>query len=118
MQKDGHYYEGFYSLLDGSDEVTLKKYDNRHDLLKPIIGHWPVKRLQWFSKGYYKVWQRGGDVVVSDLRMGYEPDYVFSFVIGKVGNPHVKPVAADRIRPTRDLSRLSLVWQRIWSAEQ
>jgi inner membrane protein len=118
MQADGNYYEGFYSLLDGSGETSLSKYASSPELLGDIEEHWPLKRLQWFTKGYYKVWQQGEDIVVSDLRMGYEPDYVFSFSVGKVGNPHVVPVPAEQIRPKRDLGRLKMVWQRIWSATE
>ncbi len=117
MQGDGHYYEGFYSLLDGYGEVTLERFGSRTELLAGIDRHWPVQRLQWFSKGFYKVWQRGDAIVVSDLRMGYEPDYVFSFVVGRENNPHVAPVPVERIRPNRDLRRLKGVWQRIWDAE-
>ncbi len=116
MQADGNYYEGFYSLLDGYSEVTLENFESRTELLNGIEQHWPVRRLQWFSKGYYKVWRRGGDVVLSDLRMGYEPDYVFSFVVGKLNNPHIMPVSAERIRPDRDPGRLKGAWRRIWSA--
>ena len=118
MQSDGNYYEGFYSLLDGYAEVTLEKFESQAELLSGIEQHWPVQRLQWFSKGYFKVWQQDENVILSDLRMGYEPDYVFSFVVGQAGNPHIKPVPAERIRPNRDLSRLNSVWTRIWSAGQ
>ncbi len=118
MQADGNYYEGFYSLLDGSNDVSLAPYRSDVDLLSGLEQHWPVQRLQWFAKGYYKVWQREGDIILSDLRMGYEPEYVFSFVVGKLNNPHIMPVPAARVRPNRDLKRLSLVWNRIWSDDQ
>ncbi|PLY01122.1 MAG: hydrolase [Desulfuromonas sp.] len=116
MQADGNYFEGYYSLLDRSGQATLKHYRSRVDLLRGVEQHWPVQRLQWFTKGYFKVWQDGDRVVVSDLRMGYEPDYVFSFGVGRIGNPHVKAEPAVRIEPKRDLSRLKSIWARIWSS--
>jgi inner membrane protein len=116
MQEDGHYYEGYYSLLDGSDDVSLERFRSEAGLLTGINEHWPVQRLQWFSKGFFKIWQRGDEIVVSDLRMGYEPDYVFSFAVGKIGNPHVRPMTSERIRPNRDLGQIKRVWQRIWTA--
>jgi len=116
MQAGGGYYEGYYSLLDGFDDVTLEKYDSRVALLAGIEDHWPVQRLQWFTRGYYKVQQQGSRLLMSDLRMGYEPDYVFTFVVGTIGNPHTKPVAAEQIRSKRDLGRLKGVWARIWDA--
>ena len=116
-QSDGHYYEGYYSLLDGHREVTLNRYESRADLLTDLENHWPVKRLRWFTKGFLKVSQTDGAVVISDLRMGAEPSYVFSFIVAESGNPHVSPVPAQRLPANRDLGMLKDVWRRIWSAE-
>ena len=116
-QSDGDYYEGYFSLLDGQNEATLKFYDSRPELLAELSDHWPVDRLRWFTKGFYKVWQTDHAIVISDLRMGYEPNYVFSFIVARVGNPHFEPVPAQRLPANRDLNVLKNVWARIWSAE-
>jgi len=112
----GDYYEGYYSLVDGHDEVTLNRYESRTELLKGLENHWPVERLRWFTKGFYKVWQRDDSVVMSDLRMGSEQSYVFSFVVAETGNPHPNAVPAQRLRMKRDPGLLKTVWERIWSA--
>ncbi len=114
---DGHYYEGYYSLIDGHHEVTLNRYESRPELLADLEKHWPVERLRWFTKGFYKVWQEDRSVVISDLRMGSEPSYVFSFIVAKTGNPHLSPVPVERLPANRDLSQLKYVWTRLWSAE-
>lgn len=117
MQADGDYYEGYYSLLDGHSHATIYRYESQSELLADLWSHWPVERLRWFTKGFYKVWQDNGSVVISDLRMGAEPGYVFSFVVAQKGNPHLRPIPAQRLPANRDLSRLKNVWMRIWSAE-
>ena len=117
QQSDGNYYEGYYSLLDGHSEVTLDRYESRHELLADLESHWPVERLRWFTKGFYKVWQMDQSVVISDLRMGAEPSYVFSFMVAQAGNPHFRPIPAQRLPAKRDLGLLKNVWARIWSAE-
>ncbi len=117
QQSDGNYYEGYYSLLDGHSEVTLHRYKSRPELLADLESHWPVDRLRWFTKGFYKVWLADGSVVISDLRMGSEPSYVFSFIVAKTGNPHLSPVPAQRLPADRNLGQLKNVWARIWSAE-
>jgi len=117
QQSDGNYYEGYYSLLDGHSEVTLNRYESRTELLTDLENHWPVERLRWFTKGFLKVSQTDGSVVISDLRMGSEPSYVFSFIVAKTGNPHLRPVPAKRLSADRDLGQLKNVWTRIWSAE-
>ena len=55
---------------------------------------------------------------MSDLRMGFEPNYVFTFKLGTISNPHTIPLALpERVDVSQDLSGLSWVWQRIWSPE-
>lgn len=116
VKEDGDYYEGFYSLLDQSDDVSLKRHGSQKHLLADIGESWTVQRLEWFTKGYYKVWQNSDDIIMSDLRMGMEPDYVFSFAVGTKSNPHVMPIRPERLRSSRDLAALKKVWQRIWTA--
>lgn len=117
MQSDGSYIEGYYSLADGEQKVTYKHYESRQDLLRPLAGQWTVERLRWFSKGFYKVWEKGEEVVLSDLRMGAEPNYVFSFVVGKTA-PQPKVLAPRQIETERDLSMLKEIWQRIWTTSE
>ena len=111
------YYEGYYSLLDDNNDIRFSYYPSREDLLPQIADHWPVQRLQWFSHGFYSVAERQGDIVISDLRMGLEPYYVFQFKIGEVSNPHPRPVAPERVAAVRDMSLLSSVWRRIWDQQ-
>ena len=110
------YYEGYYSLFDGDAPVRFRHYSSREDLLTEIADYWPVQRLQWFSRGFYSVSQLGQDVVISDLRMGMEPSYVFRFKVGEIGNPHPKPVTPVQLEAERDLALLRLVWRRVWDA--
>jgi len=114
MQADGNYIEGFYSLADGERTVTISRHQSQQQLLTPIAEHWPVERLRWFSKGFNKVWQQGDEVIMTDLRMGAEPSYVFSFVVGRTASPPVA-VPARQLEPKRDFSLLKKVWRRIWS---
>jgi len=94
----------------------LHQHKSQNHLLTEIKQSWPVKRLIWFTKGYFKVWENSGDVIMSDLRMGMEPNYVFSFAVAKGSNPNGLPISAERIRQNRDLAALKKVWQRIWSS--
>ena len=110
---DRGYYEGYYSVLD-DDDITFVHYPGDRQLLAGIEDHWPVQRLQWFSHGIYSVTRIADDIVISDLRMGVEPNYVFRFKVGEIGNPHARPTTAEQLVPVRDLGRLPLLWARIW----
>lgn len=111
------YYEGFYSLLDGSGALPLQRHPSEPRLLAGLEDSAPVQRLQWFTKGFYSVSRRGDEVRITDLRMGLEPAYVFSFRVGALRNPHAVPVPVARVGTPRDYRRLSWLWRRIWSPD-
>ena len=52
-------------------------------------------------------------VVIGDLRMGLDPDYVFAFRVAEISNPHPRPVAPERVRTERDFGRLRGLWERM-----
>lgn len=112
---DTGYYEAYYSVFDGDGQIRFRHYVSNDELLNGIEDYWPVQRLQWFSKGFYAVSLRQKDIVISDLRMGVEPDYAFQFKVGELSNPHAKPAVPQRIPAVRDLSILRPMWQRIWN---
>ena len=113
-KSNGDYYEGYYSLLDGSEKVTLTHHESDPELLDGLDKHGQVVRLRWFTKGFYKVWQNEDAVVMTDLRMGAEPSYVFSFVVGHLA-PERALIPSRRLAPERDFGQLKKAWCRIGS---
>ncbi len=117
VMDDHGYHEGFRSLLDNTSEIRFKHYPSDETLLDGLGEHWPVSRLQWFTHGFYSVQKRQHAIVITDLRMGLEPYYVFQFKIAEIGNPHPFPTKSVRIRSERRIKRLNWIWQRIWNAD-
>ena len=111
---DNDYFEGFYSIFDGDVSVRFEKYPRSLELVKQIDSEWTVQRLRWFTKGFYSASLVDDFVVISDIRMGTEPDYVFSFKVGKFSNPHLVTVTPERMPVVRDYDRLRRMWHRIW----
>ena len=111
--QDESYLVGWYSLLDPDDKVRFTSYPSETRWLRGLEDHWPVQRLRWFTKGFYRVSRDGEDIVVTDLRMGFEGGYVFSFKVGEAGNPHARPAADEMRREIRDLSEVKWVFRRI-----
>ncbi len=116
MDENG-YYEGYYSVLDGDNNIPFRHYPSEKNLLAGLEDDWNTQRLQWFSKGFYSVRNEGNQVVISDLRMGYEPDYVFSFAVAELGNPHASAIRPVQLQPNRDWSLLEKIWARIWDRQ-
>jgi inner membrane protein len=112
MDEQG-YHVGYLTLLQDGKDIEFTRYYSNPTLLSDLEGHWPVKRLQWFTKGFYSAHERNRDIVMTDLRMGLEPnDYVFSFKVGEISNPHVIARPGERIVTQWRWERLLQVWQR------
>jgi inner membrane protein len=108
---DGHYYEGFRSLLDKSPHIAFERY-HRGAELEPLVTQIDaVRRLQSFSHGFYRLAESGGRLAISDLRMGMEPNYLFTF---EVAERHSAPVP---LIPTRQVGMrvdLARAWPWYW----
>lgn len=107
------YAEGYYSLLDRTRPLEFTRYPSQPELLAGLEDAWTVRRLQWFTHGFYAVGREGDAVVMTDLRMGLEPDYFFRFQVGAVHNPHVVRVKSRRLLAERRLDRLGELWNRL-----
>ncbi|PSJ45629.1 metal-dependent hydrolase [Zobellella endophytica] len=97
------YLEGFYSLLDGERAPVFTRYERGEELYRQLQDNWYVARIAWFSRGFFKMSERGGEISITDLRMGQEPGYSFNFVVAERrpaaatgGEP--APVALERPR--------------------
>ena len=115
MTENG-YVEGFYSLLDASDEVKFNDFKSENALLEPIAENWNVQRLQWFTKGFYKVSRVENEVVITDIRMGISGLYFFNFVVGEQRENGIAAIDAKELEMEQEFSMepLNRLWARIW----
>ncbi len=113
VMTDAGYLEGFRSMLDGDAPLRFTAHASDSALLRGLETDWTVNRLQWFTRGFYRVREVDNGVVISDLRMGLEPHYVFNFRVARISNPHPEPVVPVQLPGIRDFSRLRWVWSRI-----
>ncbi|MCK8136701.1 metal-dependent hydrolase [Pseudoalteromonas sp. 2CM28B] len=114
VMSDGRYYEGYASVFDTPNEVTLNAYQTTPSLLNEIKNEWGVKRLQWFTKGFYSVREQQDKVILSDLRMGMECAYVFNFVVGQKDGSAISVGNFEKISQRPNLNNLPKIWDRIW----
>jgi inner membrane protein len=76
-----------------------------------------AQRLMWFANGFVRADARDGLLVLSDLRMGLEPDYFFRFVVAERDAGSWRAVLPrQRERPPSDWTRLREAWSAPWSA--
>ncbi len=114
---DDGYLEGFYSLLADRGPMRFQRYLSDTKALAAAADLPAVKRLRWFANDFLKSQVIDQQLVLSDLRMGQEPGYIFIHAVARHGNPHWKPLdPPQRLPASVDARGLPLVWRRIWQA--
>jgi inner membrane protein len=108
------FHEGFYALLDSGRPVRFVAHERGGALATQNADHPQLQRLARFTDGFFKVQRNSDNLLVTDLRMGQEPDYVFAFDIGlplQAGQAH--PTAVQKSRRMDVGAGLQWLGQRI-----
>jgi inner membrane protein len=117
--EDETYKVGYYSLFDEKKEIQYKRFPLNKNLEPALEDSYGLQRMGWFTMGFYALKEVDNQIVLSDLRMGLEPNqYVFQFVIGERQKGEIIPVPNRRYNADgRNLERLKKVWRRIWDED-
>ena len=115
VQTEEGYLEGFESLLVDEDQLDFTAYAFDRELLEAASDVWAVSRLRWFSQDFVKAAVANDRLIITDLRMGQEPIYVFSHVAAARGNPHWQPTPTELIPVSIDERALLDAWTRMWT---
>ena len=115
-------YVGLYSLFDTGPPTRFRRIEKNVALIKPYQTDRPLRRLHWFSRGYYRSTVKNGEVFYHDLRFGRsdlwldaEGNYIFSFRLVRNADNPSQMVDFKQETPNVALSgeRLSRFWRRI-----
>ena len=94
---DGERYLNLYgSVFGGADEMTVYAHGRGNGLAECLNGNRAYDTLAWFSRGFYRLEERDGQVFLSDLRMGLTPNYVFRYLVAEHGAQGARPVPPER----------------------
>ncbi len=108
------YHEGFYSLLDATPRMQFDRFARGTALAAELQGIDGVQRISAFSKGFYKLQQDGARVSITDLRMGQEPSYTFSFVVAERRSAAVPLAQPEPVGSRPEVGRyLAWLWRRL-----
>ncbi|MGD1934792.1 MAG: metal-dependent hydrolase [Candidatus Phaeomarinobacter sp.] len=81
--EDDRYHNVYLSLLDDGSEPRIYTHQRHPELVAGLGDNDAFQKLEWFSRGYYRAELEGQQIVVSDLRMGLTPNYVFRFAVAE-----------------------------------
>ncbi len=111
------YFETYRSIFDRDAPLSIRYYPRNLELLDGIEDHPPVANLRWFTRGMYAAGLSDRDVVVTDLRMGGEPNYVFRFKVAELGGDGPVPTPDEQLDREFSSETLPWIWRRIWASE-
>ena len=115
---DNGYLEGYNSLLVDDSPMHFQAYTSDFATLREVKNIWAVERLRWFAHDFLKSEVKGDKLILTDLRMGAEPTYMFSHAVARLGNPHWHAIPPERISTVIKPSDLLVVWQRLWGENE
>ena len=113
MTDDG-YLEAYDSLFVDEGPLRFRFYPSDKATLEDASGIWAVARLRWFTRDFLKVTIENDRLILADLRMGQEPNYVFTHVVAERGNPHWREIPAELLEFEFADRALGATWDRIW----
>ncbi|KRG39246.1 hypothetical protein ARC20_13815 [Stenotrophomonas panacihumi] len=119
------YVIGERSLVADHGPMTFTGYPSQVQALAETAALPAVQRLNWFNRGFMRAQVVDGELVLSDLRMGLEPEYNFNFAVARqaadgrwveipprqLQGAYRAPVARGHLREA-----LARMWGRIWQA--
>lgn len=115
MTPDG-FVEGERSLVADHGPIRFRAYPSDVHALEQASGFPSVQRLNWFNHGFMKAEIREDRLVLTDLRMGSEPDYSFRFAVAARDGEGWREIPPEQLQwPWEASRRLSSVWRRIWT---
>ena len=117
LTPDG-YREGFRRVFAGAP-TRWEAHRGDRAALGTLAGAWAVRRMDWFTHGFWTVRDHDGRLVVEDLRMGMEPDYIFRFVVAERRDGAWSAVEPPQQLPWPRLSstRFAEMWHRAGDAD-
>jgi inner membrane protein len=112
------YVEGFHSIAADRGPMTFRGHPSNTQALAEAADLPAVRRLTWFNHGFMQARVVGDELVLSDLRMGAEPDYFFRFAVARHGSDW-QPISLRQLPASRDAGALwRTTWERIWNEPQ
>ena len=106
--------QGVDSLVLDEGRMRFTAYPSAVDAMEDAGEIWAVERLRWFAQDFVKAHIDNDNLVISDLRMGQEPNYVFSHVVAARDNPHWNEIPAELLEVSFGDRALAETWDRIW----
>jgi inner membrane protein len=112
------FMEGECSPRACSEQLSFTTYNSDATLLATAKELPAGARLLWFNHHFAKAEERDGELVLTDLRMGDEPDYVFRFAIARRDGDGWNEIAPEDVNRRNTRQALRTLWRRLWASDE
>ncbi|MBN9407737.1 MAG: metal-dependent hydrolase [Burkholderiales bacterium] len=115
---DGQFIEGYRSLLADRGAMRFQPIASDAAALEAMKARPAVQRLLWFTSGFMKATAEGDSLLLSDLRMGAEPDYTFVYRVARRDGAQGawQPIVPELVAQPRNIGRQwDAMWRRLWN---
>lgn len=114
VMREGGFEEGYYSLFDREQKIRFDRFTTDAALYESLKDVWAVERMAWFTRGFFKMQIEGDKALITDLRMGQEPNYIFSFAVAQSKSPTFAAITPESVGSRGNLSEeFSWLWTRL-----
>ena len=110
-----HYYEAFHGLRDPAGTAPVfDRFDSGAAWLRELEGVDGVRRIAAFSRGFYRLQVEGDVARITDLRMGQDPGYTFSFEVARRAGPWSAVQGSPNVGERGNVgAMLAWLWRRM-----
>ncbi|MEL0067659.1 MAG: metal-dependent hydrolase [Gammaproteobacteria bacterium] len=110
MEQDS-YLEGYYHFLR-SDSMHFNRID-RGQILFEQAKHIPdLQQLEWFADGFNRADVIDDQLVITDLRMGFEEHYVFQHPVAELQSGQWQAIISSRLPSSLGSDDMALFWDK------
>ena len=107
------YVEGERRIGDADAAMAFRFHPSDTAALRAVADIPAVRRLAWFNHGFQKAENDGGTLVLSDLRMGREPDYAFAYAVARRDGAEWRAIAPYDVTRLQTRKALAALWRRL-----
>jgi len=116
---DKYYFQSFRSVFDKEKTFKFNRYERHPELISSTESIPALRRLDWFTSGFFALEKKQQKIIAKDLRMGLEPNYFFQFQIATMANGNIIPLIPNRIKSDWLIHKnWQQLWRRIWVSPQ
>lgn len=110
------YLEGERSVVADRGRMVFRAHRSDIEALEAVRELPAVARLDWFNRGFMRAAVLDDRLVLSDLRMGVDPNYTFNFAVARRSADGWQEIVPEQIRWERGEvgGLLAAMWRRIW----